>query len=233
MIKTGLIYMLLNRKNGNAYIGQTTDFKTRMSHHKCLCSNTIISNAIKKYGWDTFDIVKLHENISIEKLDKLEIYYIKLFNTFRGSGYNATPGGCVVGRGEDHPNYGGLSEEHKEKLRGPRPNAAGSNNHQWNKPRTPEEKKNISEAVKISKVNEIHHRCFLGKKKGKNYKLNGQLFQGWRLKNGWSRLYVAEKSGLSIDSIKRWELNKSGISLYAREKFQLAFNFDPIDRFID
>ena len=232
MSRIGLIYMLLNRKNGNAYIGQTNDFRVRMIHHRTVRNNTIISNAIKKYGWDTFDTIKLHENIPIEKLDLLEKYYIKLFNTYKGSGYNATPGGKSL-RGEDHPNYGGLSEEHKAKLRSPRPCQTGSKNHQWNKPRTLEEKKNISKAVKLSKVNEVHHRCFLGKKKGKSYKLNGKSFQDWRLENGWSRLDLAKKVGLSIDSIKRWELNRSGISLYAREKFQSAFNFDPIDRFIE
>ena len=52
-------------------------------------------NAIKKYGWDSFQHNILEENINEETASYWEKYYIKKFDSYY-NGYNATEGGLNV-----------------------------------------------------------------------------------------------------------------------------------------
>ena len=64
-----------------------------------------IYTAIKKHGWDSFG-VEILERCPRSDLPQREMVYIAMFDTFKGFGYNSTPGG----------NGGSHSEETKAKL---------------------------------------------------------------------------------------------------------------------
>lgn len=98
------IYIFKNKINNKCYIGQSISLRKRLKQHL----NNIKTNkydiplyrAIHKYGIHNFTIDILEsftpENISnkelIKKLDKLEIKYIKEYDSYN-NGYNCTKGG--------------------------------------------------------------------------------------------------------------------------------------------
>ena len=114
---TGYIYKLTNRINDKVYIGQTYNLQTRLNSHKSKALNTKnkFYNAVRKYGWENFELSILSTITANTKeelstlLDKLEIEYIRQYNSYK-SGYNSTLGG--------HSKRGyKLSEEFSEKCK--------------------------------------------------------------------------------------------------------------------
>ena len=97
---TGYIYKFTNKINGKVYIGQTYNLQTRLNSHKskALKIKTKFYNAIRKYRWENFELSILSTITANTKeelstlLDKLEIEYIKQYNSYK-SGYNSTLGG--------------------------------------------------------------------------------------------------------------------------------------------
>lgn len=91
--------MATNRINGKEYIGQTiNNLNMRTNNHT---SNALGKNkkrkkyfhtAIEKHGPENFDWEILHKCNNINNLNKLEVYYINLYNTLE-NGYNLEPGG--------------------------------------------------------------------------------------------------------------------------------------------
>ena len=119
----GFIYLIRNTINGKCYIGQTNDVNRRMREYQSLSQKGdgfIIHSAIRKYGWDAFDVVILHNNILPELLDIFEIEAIKKYDTLVPNGYNLTSGGggakdlpadvrdrmSKKSRGENNPMFG-------------------------------------------------------------------------------------------------------------------------------
>jgi len=96
-MKTGLIYKITNKHNNMSYIGKTTrSLATRWEEHIKAANqnaNYILSRAIRKYDKDDFNIEVILDNIPEQDLNFYEKFYIKHFNTYKGKGYNATPGG--------------------------------------------------------------------------------------------------------------------------------------------
>lgn len=100
----GYIYLINNIINDKKYIGQTTrTIDIRWTQHKSTSKTTprdsILYRAIRKYGEENFTITEL-EKIETATYDELrdilnskEQYYIKLYNTYKGYGYNSTSGG--------------------------------------------------------------------------------------------------------------------------------------------
>lgn len=89
----GCIYIYTNKINGKQYIGQTScSLKKRHIQH--LHQNeTYFDKALKKYGFENFNLDILEDNIfDAEELNQKEIYYIDKFDTFN-NGYNMTRGG--------------------------------------------------------------------------------------------------------------------------------------------
>lgn len=142
-----LIYKATNNINGKIYIGQTTKtLEERKKYHKRDSKriDTLFYRAIRKYGWDNFNWEIIHDNITtIEELDSLEEYYIKLYNCFDnpGIGYNTQSGG----------NHFKLTEEECQK-RSER--VSGEKNPMYGKPGTQlgkhfskEHKKHLSESL--------------------------------------------------------------------------------------
>lgn len=131
-----IIYKVTNKIDGKKYVGQTIFSleKRRRRHINDALSrkgNMYFHNALRKYGPDNFEWIIIHECDIIEELNRLEVYYIGLYDTFK-TGYNMTRGGNNSGfkhsseskrkmseaqkRSKNH-NYGKtFSEEHRRKM---------------------------------------------------------------------------------------------------------------------
>lgn len=97
-VTRGWIYCITNKINGKMYIGQTMNFNKRKYYHFHYERCYRLSQAIKKYGKDNFDMQPLfffdaiNKEICADVLNKLEILFIKKYDTFN-AGYNCTAGG--------------------------------------------------------------------------------------------------------------------------------------------
>lgn len=101
----GYIYIIKNKLDkSKVYIGQTrTTIEKRWTQHKsasrCKPKNSVLYNAMNKYGVDNFEIFQLekiekeNKECLVNKLNELEIYYIKYYNSIVPNGYNITKGG--------------------------------------------------------------------------------------------------------------------------------------------
>jgi hypothetical protein len=107
-IDMGEIYYIKNKINGKGYIGQTKKYVGKAckkwgtfarwkSHIREAFKNgkdhcVLLNQAIRKYGVDNFDVIKITD-CHIKELDELEIHYIKITNTLSPFGYNLKEGG--------------------------------------------------------------------------------------------------------------------------------------------
>ena len=96
----GVVYKYTS-PSGKSYIGQTTDEVHRRRTWFCMkrrYAGTTINRARAKYGPENFEYTVLFKKVftSFEEakaeLDKMEIHYIELYDTFK-NGYNNTIGG--------------------------------------------------------------------------------------------------------------------------------------------
>jgi group I intron endonuclease len=95
----GHIYKITN-PTGRIYIGKTTNLKSRLACYrhpsKRLEKQRIISNSINKYGWESH-IFEIIDTAPVDKLNELEIHYIKEYNSYyhynKQIGMNLTHGG--------------------------------------------------------------------------------------------------------------------------------------------
>jgi len=152
-----IIYKALNKVNGKIYIGQTIrslDF--RIEEH--LRKKSHFSNALKKYGLQSFEFSVIDSTLLKEIANEKEKYWIKFFDCKYPKGYNLTAGG-----------RGNLGHKHTEETRKkisntklgkklpPRSNESrrkyseskmGINNPFYGKPLSQEHKNKVSEALK-------------------------------------------------------------------------------------
>ena len=84
------IYILVNKKNGHRYIGQTVDFHRRRTEHRTKThqARSVIGRAIRKHGKDAFEFLIL-ERCAHALLDVREIHFIATINPE----YNMSDGG--------------------------------------------------------------------------------------------------------------------------------------------
>jgi group I intron endonuclease len=94
MARMGCVYLLTNTKTGKQYVGQTVNYKQRMSNHKTNLKSGCkrISNSIKKHGWKAFKHEIIWEG-DTSQMDAVEADEIKKRNTLHPRGYNLLPGG--------------------------------------------------------------------------------------------------------------------------------------------
>ena len=91
-IKSG-IYLLRNRINNKIYIGKSINLRCRINQHKNSVTRksakSPIGSAIRKYGWENFDIeiLEIFENIDNEMLLRKESDFIKTFEIQRVNSY--------------------------------------------------------------------------------------------------------------------------------------------------
>jgi group I intron endonuclease len=130
----GIIYKVTNSINNKVYVGQTiVGLETRRERHVndalAKRDNNYFHNAIRKHGKDKFEWKIIGSAESKEKLDDLEIHYIKKLKSFE-KGYNLTKGaGGMAGYV--------ITEEHRKNL---------SESRKGYK-HTDEQKRKISEAL--------------------------------------------------------------------------------------
>lgn len=91
------IYMIKNKINNKAYIGQTIhnfDYRYAKKWWKNT-HNILLKYSINKYGKENFEILILEDNInSLDELNQKEIYYIEKHQTYdQKFGYNLRLGG--------------------------------------------------------------------------------------------------------------------------------------------
>lgn len=146
------IYLLRSPSN-KVYIGQTKrNIEKRLRQHQKCKDNVIIHKAIKKYGFDKFQ-VEILIYCNYIHLDEYERKFIAFYNSVCPNGYNMNSGGCS-GRI--------YCDESRLKMSLSR---LGEKNHNFGKVRTDMAKLNISN----SKKGEKHH--FYGKKFTEEHKL--------------------------------------------------------------
>jgi len=93
------IYLVTNLTNGKVYVGQTTaEVEHRWKEHVWdanrpkLCGS--FRRAIRKYGENSFSVTTLNQGSSIEELNRLETFYIRMFRSADPLfGYNLNSGG--------------------------------------------------------------------------------------------------------------------------------------------
>ena len=102
-VKYGYIYRAYNKINGLSYIGQAVHFQRRKKEHLRLKEDTYFHKSIKKYGKENFGWEIIFSDIPIFRLNEMEKKVILGYNTFRGPGYNSTPGGKAPAPGIDNP----------------------------------------------------------------------------------------------------------------------------------
>lgn len=99
----GVIYCYHCISTGKKYIGQTDNERRRkyehFSHYNKKCRDSKFYRAVKKYGWDNF-IYGIIEEVFIDEIDEMEIYFIEKYDTFK-NGYNSALGGKTT-RGYKH-----------------------------------------------------------------------------------------------------------------------------------
>lgn len=93
----GCVYLVTNRINGKRYVGKTIRSLSdrKQAHKKCVekGSKTAFHNAIRKYGFASFDWEVLIEEDTNRLLNRWEKWYIRKLGTRPPAGYNLTDGG--------------------------------------------------------------------------------------------------------------------------------------------
>lgn len=93
----GYIYKITNKINNKCYIGQTKRSINKRWNEHCNRNSSShgLSNAIKKYSIENFDIQILESIEDNSKLNDLEKEYIKKYNSLSPYGYNLDTGGSL------------------------------------------------------------------------------------------------------------------------------------------
>lgn len=88
-----VVYLIRNKLNGKGYVGQTIQTQERRWWEHGKNTGYPIDRAINKYGRDNFEVCTLSTAYTLEELNLLEEFHIKLQNTLSPNGYNLLPGG--------------------------------------------------------------------------------------------------------------------------------------------
>ena len=141
----GYIYKITNKKDNKIYIGQTVrNINTRWKEHLKKRSNCrYLSSAIKKYGINNFEFQLICISFD-DKLDDIEIEYIKKYNSLVPNGYNLRNGGNNGKHNEETKNKISDSLKNRKDIIHPKP--------QLEKPHSEETKNKISNSLKGKKI---------------------------------------------------------------------------------
>jgi group I intron endonuclease len=163
-----VIYLIVHKESVKVYVGKTglNPWKKRWGQHITSSkgkNKTYLYDAIRFYGIEAFDIVKIDETFSNEAANELEKYYIKTFESHDPEkGYKLTLGGdggvpteetkrkmSIAGKGKRKPQGFGsmISEANKRRVFSPETRAKMSANRKG-KTMSLEARKKISESLK-------------------------------------------------------------------------------------
>ena len=164
------IYIHINTINNKVYIGQTQFqdnlIKRTGKEGEKYHDSPRFYNAIKKYGWQSFQHQILEKNLTKEQANQQEIYWINYYNSTNDKyGYNIQTGGnqskmsdetkakiSITKKNNYHPYRNKhLSQEHKIKISEA---LKGEKNHFYGKKHTKETRQIMS----------LHHADFTGSK---------------------------------------------------------------------
>lgn len=137
-----IIYKATNLVNGKVYIGQTVrTLDERIAEH-IRKRNSLLGQAIRKYGEECFSFEVIDTASNIEGLNKKEIYWIAFFDCEVPNGYNQCAGGENT-IGYHH------KDSSKEKMRVAKEEAyCGTGNPFYGKKHSAEAKAKMSKARK-------------------------------------------------------------------------------------
>lgn len=93
-----IIYKATNKNSGKPYIGQTIrSLEQRIAQHlRNRKGNNLFHRALLKYGLENFDFETMAYCDTKKKLNFLECFYVKFYNSKTPNGYNLTDGGGGV-----------------------------------------------------------------------------------------------------------------------------------------
>lgn len=91
-----VVYVFENTVNGKLYVGISKDVSQRLRQHKTDCfthkNNYILYKAIRKYGFNNFNVYIVCVTKKYEKLYALEVEYINKYCSMAPLGYNLKAG---------------------------------------------------------------------------------------------------------------------------------------------
>lgn len=156
------VYKITNLINDKIYIGKASDIRKRWNAHKTAArlqdpkDFTIIHRALRKYGFDNFQIEELSNHETEKEALEQEIYIIeKLQSRNRNVGYNITAGG-------EGTTGLKLSQESKNKMRKAKKDKfIGEKNPFYGKHHSKKTKNLISEVVKQNNLDGKYHKSNL------------------------------------------------------------------------
>lgn len=130
----GVIYVLHDTMTGRLYVGQTKNLKRRLYGHRKYGTNAL-SLAIRKNGWEAFELSIVAHASDAEELDELEKVWIAFLNaTDSRVGYNRTLGGnCPRATDEMRRKIGGANRGTKRPDNAERNKRITTGRSPWNK----------------------------------------------------------------------------------------------------
>lgn len=202
------------------YIGQSINIHKRFNQYKLLqCKRQVkLYNSFNKYGVDKHKFEILCESINSDELNKLEIYYIELFNCLhQKNGLNCKEGGKNAR----------LSQETKNKI-----SESKIGKPSWNKgiKMSDEQKNKLSIAKKGKPWICINGRIQSQQQKDKFIKLiTGNKFFLGKKHTTESKIAIGKASiGRNLDSIKKIILNKdTGVFYLGYKEAAFSINITP------
>lgn len=178
------IYQFTNKINGKIYIGKSVNLKMRIKNYKYSKTlDQVISRAVKKYGWENFNIDILHyydDPVDKWELLALETAFIDAENSLVPNGYNV----CLFGNdatGCKHSsetiekrrqsNLGKKRTEEQKKVMSDvrKGKYCGKENHMYGKGHTIDALERMSKTIKEKYANGYINPC-----KGKRHSLESR-----------------------------------------------------------
>lgn len=212
------VYCHTNKINGKKYIGITSQKpKNRWGGNGQLYKKdkqTKFYNAIQKYGWNNFSHEILNSNLTQDKANQLEIYYIELYDTYN-KGYNMTKGGSG--------SFGAMrTQEFREKLR----KANLGKKHPYKaKKLTDEQRKAISNRFKGNSYAK-GNKYWLGKNHT-NEAIEKDRIAHLGIKNGMYGKHMSEESKLK----RKQTIITNNIKCHSKEVIQYDLNGNILEVF--